>query len=137
MDTSERISRGFDRLGHVASPALSFVKLVLAGVVLTMILTSAAAAGPLEDGVAAYLRGDFAAALQLIRPLAEQGLADAQFYLGSMYGDGKGVPQDHAEAAKWYRLAAEQGDADAQVVLGSIYNEGEGVPQDNAQAVKW
>ena len=31
-----------------------------------------------------------------------------------MYQNGRGVPQDGAEAAKWFRLAAEQGDAEAQ-----------------------
>lgn len=32
-----------------------------------------------------------------------------QFALASVYYDGKGVPQDYAEAARWYRKAAEQG----------------------------
>jgi TPR repeat protein len=31
-----------------------------------------------------------------------------------MYDMGRGVPQNHAEAAKWYLLAAGQGDADAE-----------------------
>jgi TPR repeat protein len=35
-----------------------------------------------------------------------------------MYADGRGVPQDHAEAVRWYRLAAEQGNAFAQFRLG-------------------
>ena len=40
---------------------------------------------------------------------AEQGDAEAQTSLGLMYDNGKGVPQDYAEAVKWYRKAAEQG----------------------------
>ncbi len=39
-----------------------------------MALAVPANAGPLEDGVAAYERGDYAAALKFLRPLAEQGL---------------------------------------------------------------
>jgi TPR repeat protein len=39
---------------------------------------------------------------------AEQGDAEAQYYLGLMYDRGQGVPQDHAEAVKWLRRAAEQ-----------------------------
>ena len=35
-----------------------------------------------------------------------------------MYGAGRGVPQDDAEAVRWYRLAAEQGEASAQYNLG-------------------
>jgi len=62
-----------------------------------------------QDGLAAYVRGDYATALQEFKPPAEQGNANAQFFLGYMYKDGKGVPQNHAEAAKWFRKAAEQG----------------------------
>ena len=44
-----------------------------------------------------------------LRARAELGVAGAQFNLGVMYAEGRGVPQDDAEAARWYRLAAEQG----------------------------
>jgi TPR repeat protein len=47
------------------------------------------------------------------RLAADQGNADAQFYLGLLYDNGKGVPQDYAEAVKWLRKAADQGLADA------------------------
>jgi TPR repeat protein len=56
---------------------------------------------------AAYSRGDYAAALRLIRPLADKGNANAQHNLGALYVEGRGVPQNDAEAMKWYRLAAE------------------------------
>ena len=75
-------------------------------------------AAPFEDGIAAYGRGDFPAALRLIRPLAERGHASARAALGVMYGAGRGVPQDDAEALRWYRLAAEEGEALAQFNLG-------------------
>src|SRR5438128_292832 len=68
---------------------------------------------------------------------ANQGNPKAQLYLGSMYGNGKGVPQDHAEAAKWYRKAAEQGYAKAQWYLGLAYYNGAGLPRDYTEAVKW
>ncbi len=55
---------------------------ILAGVVFSLMLTGGAAAGPLEEGFAAYDRGDYATALRLFRPLAEQGDADAQYNLG-------------------------------------------------------
>ena len=91
-----------------------------------------------EDGMAAYKRGDYGTALKIWRPLAEQGDAKAQVNLGFMNENGQGVPQDFAEAAKWYRKAAEQGNnAMAQHDLGRMYTEGRGVPQDYAEAVKW
>ena len=68
---------------------------------------------------------------------AEQGNVDAQFNLGVMYDNGRGVRQDYAQAVQWYRKAAEQGDADAQYVLGVMYDNGQGVRQDYTQAVQW
>ena len=102
-----------------------------------MALAVPANAGPFEDGVAAYQRGDYAMAMRLWLPLAEQGNARAQYILGLNYAKGQGVPQDYAEAANWYRKAAEQGDADAQYNLGTMYRDGQGVPQDWAEAAKW
>ena len=63
--------------------------------------------------------------------------AQEQCYLGSLYEEGAGVPQDNAEAAKWYRKAAEQGETSAQYNLGAMYTEGQGVPQNFAEAAKW
>ena len=98
---------------------------------------SVATAQDFDKGVEAYNAGDYQTALRELRPLAEQGVAIAQFNLGVMYDKGQGVPQYYAEAVRWYRLAAEQGDADAQFNLGVIYNNGRGVPQDYAEAVRW
>jgi hypothetical protein len=113
------------------------LKRILVGVVLSLMLTGGAAAGPYEDGLAAHERSDYATALRLFRPLGEQGNASAQYTLGFMYALGQGVPQDDAEAVKWYRLAAEQGIANAQYTLGFMYAKGEGVPQDYVQAHMW
>ena len=72
-----------------------------------------------------------------LRARAEAGDASAQYNLGLMHAEGRGVPQDFAEAATWYRKAAEQGDAGAQYHLGLMYAEGRGVPQDAAAASAW
>ena len=88
-------------------------------------------------GLAAYDRGDYAAALEEWKPLAEQGYADAQNNLGRMYINSEGVLQDDAEAVRWYRRAAEQGYAIAQNNLGGMYYYGRGVPQDYVQAHLW
>ena len=100
-------------------------------------LFGAAAAGPLEDGQAAYQRGDYAEAMRLLSLLAEQGNAAAQGNLGAMQHQGLGVPDDDAQAVVWFRKAAEQGYAPAQAVLGAAYHAGRGVRQDYAQAVVW
>ncbi len=100
MGTSQRVSRGFHRLGCL------LVKRILAGVVLSLMLTGAAAAGPFEDGLAAHERGDYATALRLFRPLGEQGNASAQYNLGVMYALGQGVPRDNVQAYMWFDLSA-------------------------------
>jgi TPR repeat protein len=64
-------------------------------------------------------------ALQTIRDAAEQGNAKGQYYLGVMYRDGEGVPQDKAEAMKWFRKAAEQGNSDAKEWLEKNSKESE------------
>ena len=71
------------------------------------------------------------------RNAAEHGDPISQTRLGEMYLYGKGVPQDHAEAAKWLHKAAEQGHVEAYYTLGCIYDEGKGVKQDHDEAVKW
>jgi uncharacterized protein len=105
--------------------------------VLALALFGVAAAGPLEDGQAAYQRGDYAAAMQIWRPLADQGNAIAQDLVGSMYGLGSGVPLDYVQAFFWTRKAADQGFSVAQVKLGLLYEYGHGVPQDYVQAHMW
>jgi S1-C subfamily serine protease len=85
----------------------------------------------------AYRRGDYASAMRGLRPLAQQGDADAQGALGFMYLHGYGVEQDYGEAANWCRRAAEQGASYGQNCLGLMYVRGEGVPQDYEEAAKW
>ena len=74
-----------------------------------------------QDGWDAYERQDYKTAYKVWLPLAEQGDASAQVFLGLMHSKGLGVPQDYKEAVKWYRLSAEQGDAQAQYNLGVMY----------------
>ena len=75
--------------------------------------------------------------LEACRMQAEQGNADAQFSLGVAYLDGRGVPENDAEAVRWFRMAAEQGQADAQFNLGRMYVDGQGVVQDDVRAYLW
>ncbi len=78
-----------------------------------------------------------AEAVQLYRLAAEQGVAGAQFRLGVVYAEGRGVAQDDKESVRWFRLAAEQGDAEAQGGLGLAYSAGRGVPQDFVASHMW
>jgi len=78
-------------------------------IILLLGFATSVAAGPLEDADAAVKRRDYATAVRLIGPLAEQGDASAQYMLGVFYDNGLGVPQDRVRAHMWLNLAARQG----------------------------
>lgn len=73
-----------------------------------------------KDGVDAWQRGDYQAAVAAWRPEALAGDADAQFNLGQAYKLGRGVPTDLAQAESWYRRAAKQGHLQAEDNLGLV-----------------
>jgi TPR repeat protein len=77
-------------------------------------------AGPWEDGMAAYNRGDYVPAIRLFRPLAERGNPKAQSVLGSMYRKGEGVTRSPARAFMWLSFAAKRGDAKAKASLREV-----------------
>ena len=74
------------------------------------------------DGVAAYRAGDYATAFALWEPLAEAGDARAQFHLGALYYEGRGVARDTATARNWLTRAARGGSQDATKLLEFLDN---------------
>ncbi len=102
---------------------------IVAAVLLNM---PGAGAGPWEDGMAAYNRGDYVPAIHLFRPLAEQGNPKAQGVIGVMYRRGEGVARNPARAFMWFSLAAKRGDAKAKADLRDVSNAM--TPQELSQA---
>jgi uncharacterized protein len=81
-----------------------------------------------------------------LRQEAEDGDAEAQNALGTLFYSGDAVSRDETgkimdydleAAAGWFYRAAEQGHADAQFNLGLLFAEGQGVPQDSTKAAEW
>ena len=113
-----------------------FLKSLLIASVLGLSPTLAVA--DFNDGVAAFVAGDLDKALSIFVPLAETSdHGYAQYFLGRMYADGRGVQKSPEDAAKWFRKAAEKGVKEAQFHLGGLYERGEGVPQDYEYAFAW
>ena len=112
---------------------------LLVGRLLTLTLLGVApvAAGTHDDVAAAFGKADYVTALRLLGPLAYQGDAFAETYLGFMFATGQGVPQNFVQALTWYRKAADQGYAPAQFNLGHMFATGQGVPLNSVQAVTW
>ncbi len=90
-----------------------------------------------EAGMRAANLRDYAGALRAWRPLAEAGEARAQYHLGMLYEEGRGVGRDYGEAARWYRAAAGQGHAPAQNALAILIVQGQGVARDPVEAYRW
>jgi len=97
----------------------------------------AVAAETLDDGVAAYRSGDYGKAVEVWRALADQGVPMAQYRLGDMYAEGKGVEQNDTTAMQWFQRAADHGIADAQYNVGASYAAGLGVARNDAEAARW
>jgi len=98
---------------------------------------SVVAADSLEEAEFTYERGEYTKAARLFSPLAEQGVASAQFYLGLMHEKGRGVRQDYPTALTWFRKAAAQGYAGPQNNLALMYERGRGVRKDIVRALMW
>ena len=96
------------------------------------------------DGLKAYERHDYDTALKLLRPLAEEGDAEALYVLGTMYQNGMGVLKDGALASHWFALArrwrvldANKGDRAAQMRLAIMLELGQGGAVDLVSANMW
>jgi uncharacterized protein len=94
-----------------------------------------AIAAPFEEGLKAFEGGNYPTAMRLLRPLAGEGNARAQYNVGVMYEECLGVPIDYTVG--WLLQAAEQGNSEAKNHLGFLYLYGRGVSQDYVSAHMW
>ena len=84
-----------------------------------------------------FERGDYRLALKGWTVLANRGDPEGQYFLGHMYAEGLGAPQDYARAAFWFSESASQGYSHGQFALGYLYEHGWGVSKDHSNALKW
>jgi S1-C subfamily serine protease len=90
-----------------------------------------------QSAVAMRDRQALAAEFQQWRALARNGDDQAQFRVGKLYDQGKGVSRDPRKAIDWFRSAAAQGNPDAQFYLGLMYAKGRATEKDDAVAAQW
>ena len=90
-----------------------------------------------NEGIDAYERGDYAAALTEFLPLARAGDAQAQTSLGVLYHHGLGVEANLQTAVEWYGRAARNNDPLAQRLLGDLHLEGVAGTPDHWAAAQW
>lgn len=92
----------------------------------------------LEKGLAAFYSQDYTTALSLLKPLADEGNAEAQCVIANMHHLGLGVERNILEAIKWYMKSSKLGYAIASNNLAGIYLSGdEGIRANPTEANKW
>ena len=111
--------------------------LVTRSLCLFLALTLSAFGGNLDQVDIAVRVKDYARAVQLLKPLAEKGNAEAQYRLAGFYRMGTSVEKSHEAAVLWLKRAADQGYAKAQYNLGMMYDNGWGVNLDHIMAEQW
>jgi hypothetical protein len=85
----------------------------IAAAIVAASFSGAAQSPTTADGVAALARGDYQRAIEILRPIAERDPAGdpaAQFFLGTMYESGLGVPRDPLRACALYHRAGQGGE---------------------------
>jgi serine/threonine protein kinase len=92
---------------------------------------------PLDQALAAFRGKDYKKALDLIKPMADMGRPEAQYYLAGMYRNGQGILANNSSALNWMRKAAWQGHGDAQIALAKMYFEGVNGAKDYFLAYSW
>ena len=112
--------------------------MILKKILILALLSVSTWAGAFETAVSNYNTGNYVQALNSFYALAKEGDADAQYNVGLIYANGKGVKQDMAQAMEWYEKAAKAGQGDAAYNLGIIYyNMEESNPQRYDRAKRW
>ena len=79
-----------------------------------------AGATSVADGVTAYQAGDYTRAYDIWRPLAEAGDPQAQFHVGALYYEGRGVGRDFAAARRWLDRAVAKGSIPAAALIADL-----------------
>lgn len=66
------------------------------------------------------------------------GDMEAQFSLGLIYSDGRGMPRNYKQAVIWYKNAAQQGHLNAAYNLGILFEKGgHGIEANVKESIKW
>lgn len=91
----------------------------LSAFLVATILSSSAFAG-LQDALTAFKISRYEQAFSEFSYLSDEGDATAHYYLGKMYAQGLGVPQDTALAVEYYKKAESAYNIDAAYELAQI-----------------
>lgn len=120
-------------MGTLLGPRETVSKIAL----LLLVLLCSVAVADVADGIAAFKRGDYAAAFSEFTIAAGTNDPFAQNVLGTMYAQGLGVERNYKLAADCFFKAQALGLPEAMANLAKMYASGKGVPQSNTAALQY
>lgn len=100
-------------------------------------LASSAGNATLDEVEMLIRMRSYAEAIDRLRPLAEGGMAEAQYRLAGLYRNGKGTRRNLEKAIDLYLDAAQAGHAGAQYALASIIEKSADTPAARNDAHYW
>ncbi len=91
--------------------------------IMLLALSGYCRADAFEDGLQHFGNGDYPAAYSIWHKLAEKGDADAQYYVGQMLYQGKGVAKNVKLAYAWLSVSSKHGSDMAKSLIGDVKQE--------------
>jgi TPR repeat protein len=85
-----------------------------------LVLTVNPARADFYTAQVAYKKGDFAAAFNQFKEMAELGQSEAQYDLAAMYARGEGISQNSVYAHAWASLAAQNGEMKGKALASQL-----------------
>lgn len=113
------------------------LKTLLSVLISGLVFSAGLQAGPYEDGLEAYKKGEYDYAVHYWSQPEMEHDHRALFGLGRIFMDGKGVEKNYGTAIAYYNKAARRGNPSAQYNLGLAYLKGRGVKKDIEKAAAW
>ncbi len=90
-----------------------------------------------QDGLAAWIKGDFANGVRLLTPLADRGDPAAQTIVGGAYAGGWGVEKDCGKGLELLSEAAQANYPQAQYAMGRLSATGTCLAKSYENAFMW
>ncbi|GLP94696.1 tetratricopeptide repeat protein [Paraferrimonas sedimenticola] len=84
-----------------------------------------------------YLLGRYSEAIDVWKPIADAGHAEAQVHMGDLYRKGNIGDPDYSLAREWYRKAADQNSSYGAYMLGYLLRNGKGGARNPNEAYKY
>ena len=130
LKTEQNICAIWDK-SFFPRPLIHLLCLIL---LIAPLLSTAGEGKNYNQGAFYFAQGDYITAFNIWLPLAKQAEPDAQYSVGLLYDQGKGVSKDTNQGLKYIQLASEQGLPAAQYYLGIKYYAGIDIDRDTTKA---